>query len=301
MSFILHILSIIGIFSILAFGYHFIFRMAGMLSLAYGNYFAIGAYAYALGSLSVNRALWITLVLGLLICLAVSLLEALLSWRLRADSFFLGSLALQAIVYSTALNWANVGSAPGTLTNLTNGAFGLPGIRKPGIAGIQFDTAGSFFVLVACLSLLAYFAFRNLTNSPFGRITEMARDDEIACAALGKSPRFIRLRVLLVGSLFGYIGGILYAAQNGYVDPDVALLNQTISILAMVVTGSLFGSRSPLIGVSVLVILPEILRFARLSSALAADIQVLAYGLLLVLVAHASKPQSRPLADEATE
>jgi len=58
-------------------------------------------------------------------------------------------------------------------------------------------------------------------------MVEMSRDDELsATSAWGANPQDIRLMVLMSCGLRA-IGGALYAAQTGFVDPDVAVLSQT--------------------------------------------------------------------------
>jgi len=290
MNFLFHILAVIGIYCILSWGYALVFRLAGMLSLAYGCYFAIGAYVYALGVR--HLPFFPLLLIGVASATAFGMVEAVLSWRLKGDFLFVGSLALQAVVYSLALNWVDIGQPPGSWSNLTNGAFGLPGLPRPAIFGITLDTESGYLALVAIVVIIGFCVYRNLVFSPWGRIVEMSRDDELAAATLGKSPRSLRVGVLLVAAGFGALGGMLYAAQTGFVDPDVAVLSQVIAILAMVATADLLGSRSPVVGAAVLIALPEALRFARLSSTYAANVQVLAYGLLLIGVAHVSRTRS---------
>jgi len=288
-NFAVHVLGLVGIYGVLALGYTLVYRNAGLLSLAYGCYFAIGAYAYALGSLK-GQSLPEILIVAFLLSGTLSLVESLLAWRLRSDQFFVGSIALQAFTYSTVLNWVSVGVAPGTLRNLTNGAFGLAGLPKSGLFGIQLDTDGRILALILASVLISLTLFRRLIQSPWGRSIEVLRDDEVVAGSLGKSGRRLRTQVLMIGSLLSSLGGALYAAHTGFVDPEVASLSVTFAVLTMVAASDVFKLRTPLLAVAVLVSAPEALRFLKISSSMAADIQILAYGLLLIVVPNVQTP-----------
>jgi branched-chain amino acid transport system permease protein len=54
----------------------------------------------------------------------------------------------------------------------------------------------------------------------------------------------------------------------------------------MVIVGGVGNFRGPIIGALVLIALPELLRFASLPDAIAANLRLGIYGLLLVLMMH---------------
>ena len=54
----------------------------------------------------------------------------------------------------------------------------------------------------------------------------------------------------------------------------------------MVIVGGVGNFRGPLVGALVLLALPEALRFAHIPDAVAANLRLMAYGLLLVMMMH---------------
>jgi branched-chain amino acid transport system permease protein len=120
--------------------------------------------------------------------------------------------------------------------------------------------------------------------SPFGRVLRAIRDDEVAASVIAKDVNRYRVLVLTIGAMFSGFAGVLYAHYVTFIDPSTFTVMESMTILLMVVfggTGSLVGSA---IGALVLVIVPEVLRFADVPSSVAAPLRQMIYGLLLVVV-----------------
>ena len=69
------------------------------------------------------------------------------------------------------------------------------------------------------------------------------------------------------------------------IDLIVALsLDESILMLSMVIVGGLGSFRGPIVGAAMLIQLPEILRFVALPDAIAANLRLLIYGVLLIVM-----------------
>jgi len=112
------------------------------------------------------------------------------------------------------------------------------------------------------------------------------RDDELAVRGLGKNTRLLKVQAIAVSCGFAAVAGVLYAGYVSYLHPSAASLEESILMLAMVLVGGLGNFRGPIIGAAVLIGLPEILRFAELPDAQAAQLRLIIYGTLLVLFVH---------------
>jgi len=122
--------------------------------------------------------------------------------------------------------------------------------------------------------------------SPFGRALQAMRDDELAARSIGVPVDWLKLQAFALASAMVGISGGLYAAYVTYIDPTSFSLNESILMLSMVIVGGTGNVRGPLIGAAVLILLPEVLRFLELPDTVAANVRLLAYGLLLVLMMH---------------
>ena len=85
--------------------------------------------------------------------------------------------------------------------------------------------------------------------------------------------------------MVGVAGG-MYASYVSYIDPTSFTLDESILMLSMVIVGGTGNVRGPLVGAAVLILLPEALRFLQFPDAVAANVRLLAYGLLLILMMH---------------
>jgi len=122
--------------------------------------------------------------------------------------------------------------------------------------------------------------------SPFGRALQAMRDDELAARSLGIPVDWLKLQAFALASALVGVAGGLYACYVSYIDPTSFSLNESILMLSMVIIGGTGNVRGPLVGAAVLILLPEALRFMSLPDAIAANVRLLAYGLLLIIMMH---------------
>ena len=152
------------------------------------------------------------------------------------------------------------------------------------ILGLSLDSIISYLILVTFFVILTFAVIRRIVDSPFGRILRGIREDEIATLAMGKDVNKHKLLVFIIGAFFAGIAGSLYAHYITFIDPSSFTVMESIIALLMVVFGGMGSLTGSFLGASVLVILPELLRFLGLPSAIAAPLRQMIYGLLLVIL-----------------
>jgi branched-chain amino acid transport system permease protein len=285
MNYILHLLIYFCIYAICALSLNLVIGYCGLLTLAHASYFAIGAYSYAILSLH-GWGFLPALAAAVGIAAVLSLIVSLPAWRFRGDNFVLMSLAAQTLIFSLLHNWYQPQANPGTLRNLTNGPFGLAGIPRPATLGIQLDTIGSMSVLTVVLAAICALVVWRLQSSPWGRLLQCMRDDELALRGLGKNVRRAKLEAFAISCALVAVAGVLYASYVSFIDASSATLDESILMVCMLLVGGMANFRGPLVGAAVLLAMPEILRMVHLPDAMAANVRLLAYGLLLVIIVH---------------
>ncbi len=274
MEYLLHILVIAGIYTILTLSLNLIVGYTGLASLGHIAFACIGAYASSLLALSLGISPWIGLIVGAFLASILGAIIGYPSLRLKGDYLALATLGLGIIVYSIAKNWIS----------LTRGPMGLPGIPRFSLFGWEISATWSYLVLVFIFVFIVYFAIRNITNSPFGRILKGIREDEIAVMAMGKNVNKYKLIVFVVGAFFAGIAGSLYAHYITFIDPSSFTVMESIVVLLMVVFGGMASLRGSFAGAAILVIFPELLRFLGMPSSVAAPLRQMIYGLLLIII-----------------
>ena len=290
MNYLLHLLVYFDIYAIVALSLNLIVGYCGLLTLAHAGYYAIGGYACALLMLTAGWGFLPALLAGALLSAVASLAVSLPAWRLRGDFFVLASLAVQTLIFSVLYNWSSTEDPLGSWKNLTNGPFGLTGIPRPRLFGWDISGTFSYAVFATGIAGLCGFMLWRLKSSPWGRLLLAMREDELAARGLGKNTRLAKVQAFAIASAMAAVAGGLYAAYVRYLDPSSASLDESILMLSMVIVGGLGNFRGPLVGAATLVGLPEVLRFLDLPDAQAANLRLLIYGLLLVLMMH-MRPQ----------
>ncbi len=276
MNYLYHLLIYFEIYAIVAMSLNLLIGYGGLLQIAHAAYYGIGAYAAALLWTKFGWGFFPGLAAGAFAAGVLSLLVSLPAWRLKGDYFVMISIAVQALIYAALYNWIG----------LTNGPFGISGISRPELIDYNFVTTGSVTVLYGILALGLVMIMALLKWSPFGRALQAMRDDELAARSVGIPVDWLKLQAFALASAMVGIAGGLYAAYVSYIDPTSFSLNESILMLSMVIVGGTGNVRGPLVGAAVLILLPEALRFLHLPDAIAANVRLLAYGLLLVLMMH---------------
>lgn len=276
MNYLYHLIIYFEIYAIVAMSLNLLIGYGGLLQVAHAAYYGIGAYAAALLWTKLGWGFFPGLAVGAFAAGVLSLLVSLPAWRFKGDYFVMISIAVQTLIYATLYNW----------TELTNGPFGISGIVRPVIAGYSFVTTGSITVLYGVLALGLGMIMALIKWSPFGRALQAMRDDELAARSIGIPVNWLKLQAFALASAMVGIAGGLYASYVSYIDPTSFSLNESILMLSMVIIGGTGNVRGPLAGAAVLILLPEALRFLQLPDAVAANVRLLAYGLLLVIMMH---------------
>ena len=273
MNYLLHILIFIFIYIILSVSLNLISGYTGLVSVAHAAFYGIGAYAVALLALNLGTSPLINMVCGMLLAGMLGAIIAIPSLRIHDDYFVIATFGFQVIVFSIMNNWVS----------LTRGPLGIPAIPQPVFLGIRISSPVQFLAFVGFFALLTFLFSRTLVKSPFGRVLKAIREDEIFAEALGKNVTKYKILVFVIGASLAAVAGSLYAWYVTFIDPTSFTVQESIFLLSIVIiggTGNLWGS---VIGVVLLISIPEALRFLGMPTAIAANMRQILYGALLVI------------------
>lgn len=276
MNYILHLLIYLDIYIIITLSLNLLIGYSGLFQLAHAAYYGIGAYTTALLMVRHGWGFIPSIISSIFVTGCLSLFVSLPAWRFRKDYFVILSLAMQVAIYSLLYNWID----------LTNGPFGITGIPRPGIFGYQINTLFKMFSLSTALTLICGTIVFILLRSPWGRVLNAMRDDELAARGLGKNTRLFKVQAFFIACAMVAIAGSLYATYVSYIDPTSFTLDESILMISMIIVGGTGNFRGPIVGALTLIAIPEILRFLYIPDAIAANIRLLIYGLLIITMVH---------------
>ena len=160
--------------------------------------------------------------------------------------------------------------------------MGLPGIPQPSIAEWHVTDNWEFLVLIIVFSVCVFMILERLVRAPYGRCLKGIREDETYMISIGKNTATFKTSAFVVGAILAGLCGSIYAGYITFIDPSSFTISESIFILAIVIIGGAGSLWGPIVGASVLVLLPELLRFIGLPSSMAANIRQILYGGLLV-------------------
>jgi branched-chain amino acid transport system permease protein len=272
-AYLIHLLILIGIYLILAISLQLSVGFTGLLNLGHVAFYAIGAYTSALLALN-GFPFWFCFLSAGILAMIFGFLLSLPTNKLKGDYLALATMGFSFVVYAVLLNW----------TSLTRGPLGIPGIPKPKIFGISFSDNFSFLILVAIIALLSYLIIKRITISPFGKVLEAIRDNELVVRVLGKNTFKMKSLALMISSFFAGIAGSLYAHYITFIDPSSFNLLQLIPVLSIVIIGGLASLEGTVLATIILVLLPEPLRFIGFPSSIVGPARQILYALLLLLI-----------------
>lgn len=250
-------------FALAALGLAMHFGFAGLLNFGIAGFMAIGAYGYAISVLIFGFEWWA----GVLVSLAASVVFALIlgipTLRLRGDYLAIVTIAAAEILRLLFLTTA--------FDDVTGGADGLSGYHNSFRAANPFPVGSYGFgpwtynnielwVLVVGLIalIICVFVLLLLIKSPWGRVIKGIREDEDAVRALGKNVFAYKMQALIIGGLFGSMGGVIYALPSS-INPGVYVTSLTFFVWTALLLGGAATIFGPALGAVIFWVLQSFL------------------------------------------
>lgn len=274
MDYIVHLLILISIFSILGLSLNLVVGYTGLLSATHAGFYGIGAYSVALLMKSSGMNFFPAVVLGILITMIVALLIGIVLSRFKDDIYALGSFGFAIITYGLMLN----------LQGVTRGPLGIPGINRPELFGISFSENGAFLFLSIAFAGMIYWLSRYISRSSYGRVLQAIRENEETIKFFGYKTYWYKLSIFMISAGIAAIAGGLFATYITFIDPSSFTLVESIFLISMIILGGLANNKGAIVGVIIMILLPEVLRFVGFPTEIAAQMRQVIYGLMLVFM-----------------
>ncbi|MCC6936362.1 MAG: branched-chain amino acid ABC transporter permease, partial [Thermomicrobiales bacterium] len=115
----------------------------------------------------------------------------------------------------------------------------------------------------------------NLDQSRIGRALTAIRGSEAAAECMGVDTYRYKVIVFVLSAAYAAVAGTLYVHSINFVAPDTFGFMSSVLLLTMVVVGGIGSFWGPVIGASILTLLPEYLRAYE-------GLEVVLYGLILI-------------------
>lgn len=256
---------------------------AGQLSLGNAGFMSIGAYSSALLTMKMGLPVFLAIPIGGFASVLIALIIGFPTLRLNGLYLAIATLGFGEVVRVVFLN-----------LKVTNGALGISGIPSlnvltgnflsslglaNGFAGLSLQQISYCLVLLilfVILILLLYFSLR-LGSSRVGRAFAAIKADETAAQAMGINTTYFKILAFILGAFIAGFAGGLSAHLTNYIGPSDFDYHRTVEILIFAVFGGSNLVWGPVLGATLLTLLPEFLRSA-------SDYRMMFYGAILVIM-----------------
>ena len=243
---VLHILNMIGIYSIAAVGLNLLIGYTGQISLGHGAFFGVGAYAAAILATKVGVPFILSVPAAGIITAAVGIIFGLPSARLKHLYLLIATLAGQIIIEYVFVQWES----------LTEGANGIS-IVAASLFGLDLGNDRTFFyVIFVSFVIMAWIAV-NLVRTRYGRAFIAIRDNDRAAEGMGIPIFRYKLLSFAISSFYAGFAGGLYAYYMISITPEPFNLWLSIEFIAMIIIGGLGNIPGSVLGTVFIVILNE--------------------------------------------
>lgn len=239
-------------YALAAIGLAIHFGYTGLLNFGQAGFMALGAYGYAISTLSFGFPWWAAILVGIGVSIIFALILGVPTLRLRADYL--------AIVTIAAAEIARLMFTTNTFVEYTGSANGLQGYKDSfedvnpipeGTYGFGPFTYNEYDWWVRIfgwgLVIVAALITWRIMKSPWGRVIKGIREDEDAVRALGKNVYFYKMQALVLGGVFGSLAGMVFVLPRAVV-PSNFQPTLTFFIYAILLLGGAATVLGPIIG-----------------------------------------------------
>ena len=240
------------VYALAAIGLNVHFGYTGLLNFGQAGFMAVGAFGLSVSVVTYDLPFVVGIVAGLLAAVVLALVLGVPTLRLRADYLAIATIATAEIL---RLIFGAVETK-----DVFGGSNGLSGFASTfqdlnpygggidlGIVSYRRDdlwtlTVGWTLVALSCLLIWL------LMRSPWGRVLRSIREDEDAVRSLGKNVFAYKMQALVLGGVFGGLGGIVLALfQNNIKGSDFST-NVTFYAYTALLIGGAARVLGPVVG-----------------------------------------------------
>lgn len=264
-AYFLSIMAFAGIHILLSTGLNLLMGYAGQVSLGHAAFWGLGAYISGVLTAKFGWSPVLALAASLAGTCLVALAVGLPTLRLKGHYLAMATLGVGVIVHTLFVQ----------LAGLTGGPSGLVDVPSFSAGRFKVDSVLGNYYLIWALVGVGLIVALNLSQSRMGRALTAIRGSEAAAECMGVNTYRYKVIVFVLSAAYAAVAGTLYVHSINFVAPDTFGFMSSVLLLTMVVVGGIGSFWGPVIGASILTLLPEYLR--------AYDgLEVVLYGLILV-------------------
>jgi branched-chain amino acid transport system permease protein len=246
------LLTKVMIMAIFAASLQLLVGFTGLVSLGHAAYFGLGAYMVAmLAPMSEAGNGWLMLAAAIGGAGILALIVGALVMRTSGIYFIMVTLAFAQLVFFVFHDTSIAGGSDGAYV------YFKPDFALGGWQWIDLEQANSFYWFVLASLVLALAVLALVLRARFGHALVGIKHNEQRMRAAGYQTVLYKLAAFVVAGMLAGLAGFLYAAQYGFVTPEILSWHQSGNALVMIILGGLGSLGGAVAGAFAFVLLSE--------------------------------------------
>ena len=212
--------------------------VTGLVSLGHAAYFGLAGYALAfLTPANEPVSLYTSLPLAVGASALAALVIGFLVVRTHGIYFIMVTMAFAQMVFYVFFDNKFLGGSDGLFLNF-----------RPDAVLIDLENKQVFYHFTLACLVGVYLFLRRVLWSPFGRALAGIRVNEHRMRALGFSTFSHKLAAFTLAGALAGLAGFLWAAQSGFVNPELMGFHMSAHAIMMVILGGMGNFAGAIIG-----------------------------------------------------
>ncbi len=264
-AYILNMMGFVGIYILLSTGLNILMGYAGQVSLGHAAFWGLGAYISGVLTAKFGWSPVLALMASVVGTCGAALAVGLPTLRLRGHYLAMATLGVGVIFHTLFVQFAG----------LTGGPSGLVDVPSFSVGSITIGTTVENYYFIWAWGAIGLMGALNLSQSRMGRALNAIKGSDTAAECMGVDTYRYKVIIFVLSAAYAAVAGSLYVHYINFVAPDTFGFMSSVLLLTMVVVGGIGAFWGPVIGASILTLLPEYLRAY-------GGLEVLLYGLILI-------------------
>jgi branched-chain amino acid transport system permease protein len=239
-DFYLQLLTQMMILAVFAMSLDLLQGVSGLVSLGHAAYFGLAGYALAfLTPADTPVALWWSLPLAAAGAGLAALVIGFFVVRTHGIYFIMVTMAFAQMVFFLFFDNKVLGGSDGLYVNFRPDASAL---------GLDLENKTHFYYFTLAVLTVVYLFLRRVLFSPFGRVLAGIRVNEHRLRAVGYGSFGYKLAAFTLAGTLAGVAGYLWAAQTGFVNPELMGFHMSAHAIMMVILGGMGNFAGAIIG-----------------------------------------------------
>ena len=243
--------TITGTTAIVLYGLAALYGQTGILSIAHGGLWGVGAYTAAILHAEFSLTYWEVLPIAAVTAAIAAAVLAYPALRIRGHFYLITTFAFAELIRIILQNGGAFGSGE------TLGLLVLGGIEG-GFFGIGLQSTKSMFYVMVALLFLAMAGTYLISISPLGRTFRGIRENEDLAESVGIDIARYKIGAFTLSGIFAGVAGVHYAFLLQHIEPLLFGAFAGIQMALMLLLGGALPLLGPIVGALTVNFIPEL-------------------------------------------